>query len=136
MSALDLLLKMDRAKVEELPTKMIELPRLTALCGEKFEVKLRAVNGEKMADIQKGSMSISKKGNVNDLDMYNMQTQMIINGMVEPNLKDKTLLDHYGCTTPKDLIKSLFLAGEISDLFSAIQELSGYEKVNEDEIKK
>lgn len=135
-NALNMLLKMDRAKVEELPTKVVEIKRLTELTGEKFEVTLRAINGERMSDIQKNSIDLSKKGGVKDINLYSMQTQILAEGMVDPNLKDKALLEHFGCVTPKDLIKTLFLAGEISDLANEVQELSGYDKSDDEELKK
>ena len=135
-NALNVLLKMDKAKVEELPTKVIEIKRLTELTGEKFEVTLRAINGERMSDIQKNSIDISKKGGVKDINLYSMQTQILTEGMVDPNLKDKSLLEHFGCVTPKDLIKTLFLAGEINDLANEVQELSGYDKSDDEDLKK
>ena len=135
-NALNVLLKMDKAKVEELPTKVIEIKRFTELTGEKFEVTLRAINGERMSDIQKNSIDISKKGGVKDINLYSMQTQILTEGMIDPNLKDKSLLEHFGCVTPKDLIKKLFLAGEINDLANEVQELSGYDKSDDEDLKK
>ena len=135
-NALNVLLKMDKAKVEELPTKVIEIKRLTELTGEKFEVTLRAINGERMSDIQKNSIDLSKKGGVKDINLYSMQTQILTEGMIDPNLKDKGLLEHFGCITPKDLIKTLFLAGEINDLANEVQELSGYDTSDDEELKK
>lgn len=57
----------------------------------------------------------------------------MIDGVVEPSLKDKTLLDHFHCVTPKELVKKLFLAGEIAELSNVVTELSGYDKTDEDE---
>lgn len=139
MNAVDLLLKMDKAQVTELPTKQIEIERLSKLADEPFMVTVRAINGERMSEIQRNAVTLGKKGNMKDVNLYNMQTQIIMAGMVDPNLKDKDLLEAYGCTTPKDLVTKLFLAGEIADLSNDIQELSGYDRDSDDieeEVKK
>ncbi len=38
----------------------------------------------------------------------------MIDGVVEPSLKDQRLLAYFECVTPKELVKKLFLAGEIA----------------------
>ena len=66
-----------------------------------------------------------------------MQVLTVIDGVIEPSLKDKRLLAYFGCATPKELVKKLFLAGEIAELSSVITELSGYDKdEDEEELKK
>jgi hypothetical protein len=48
-------------------------------------------------------------------------------GTQDPNLKDKQLLVLYEASTPgKQLNGTFLLPGEVSQLFNAIQELSGF----------
>ena len=102
MSLIDKLLRMDKSKLMEIPTKEVEFERLTKLLGEPFNVKCKAIDG-----------------------------------VLEPSLKDKRLLAYFGCVTPKELVKKLFLAGEIAELSNVITELSGYDKdEDEEELKK
>ncbi len=137
MSLIDKLLQMDKAKLMEMPTKEVELPRLSELTGESFKVKCKAIDGEKYADIQRSAIDLNKKGALRNINLYEMQVLTLIEGVVEPSMKDERLLGYFGVVTPKELVKKLFLAGEIAELSNVITELSGYEKTeDEEEIKK
>lgn len=131
MSLVDKLLQIDTAKIK-MPEKEIEMKRLSKLLGEKVVFKVRAIDGQRYADIQRLAIDISNKGNVKDIDMYKLQVLTIIEGVVDPNLKDKRLLEHFNCATPEELVKKLLLAGEITDLYNEITALSGYETEVED----
>ena len=137
MSLIDKLLQMDKAKLMEMPTKEVEMPRLTEMLGETFNVKCKAIDGERYADIQRSAIDLNKKGGLRNINLYEMQVLTVIDGVVEPSMKDQRLLAYFGCATPKDLVKKLFLAGEIAELSNVITELSGYDKTDdEEEVKK
>ena len=138
MSLIDKLLQMDKAKLMAMPTKEMEITRLTELMGAPFKVKCKAIDGERYAEIQRAGVDITKKGSIKSLNIFEMHVLTVIDGVVEPSMKDAKLLQHFGCVTPKELVKKLFLAGEIADLNNIITELSGYEKDEDDEeeIKK
>lgn len=133
MSLIDKLLQMDSAKLNEMPTREVHMARLTELTGETFNVKCQAIDGERYADIQRSAVDLNKKGGIKNLNLFDMQVLTVIDGVVEPSLKDSKLLKHFGCATPKDLVKKLFLAGEIAELSNVITELSGYDKTEDDE---
>lgn len=62
----------------------------------------------------------------------------VLEGLVEPNLKDPRLLDKYGAATPIELLKDLrfIRPGEITKLATEIHRLSGYSNdVFEDIVK-
>lgn len=137
MSLIDKLLQMDKAKLTEMPTREVEMPRLSELTGEPFKVTCKAIDGERYADIQRSAIDLNKKGGLRNINLYEMQVLTVIDGVVEPSLKDERLLGYFGCVTPKELVKKLFLAGEIAELSNVITELSGYDKTeDEEEIKK
>ena len=137
MSLIDKLLQMDKAKIMEMPTRKIEMPRLSELTGEPFKVTCKAIDGERYADIQRSAIDLNKKGALRNINLYEMQVLTLIEGVVEPSMKDERLLGYFGVVTPKELVKKLFLAGEIAELSNVITELSGYEKTEEEEeIKK
>ena len=137
MSLIDKLLQMDKAKLMEIPTKEVEFPRLSELTGGAFKVKCKAIDGERYADIQRSAIDLNKKGALRNINLYEMQVLTLIEGVVEPSMKDERLLGYFGVVTPKELVKKLFLAGEIAELSNVITELSGYEKTeDEEEIKK
>lgn len=131
MSLVDKLLQLDVAKIK-MPEKEIEIKRLSELLGEKVIFKIKAIDGEKYADIQRMSIDYDNMGKIKDIDNFKLQVLTIIEGVVDPNFKDKQLLDHYNCATPEDLVKKLLLAGEIVDLANEIAVLSGFETEPED----
>ena len=137
MSLIDKLLQMDKTKLMEMPTKEIEMPRLTEMLGETFNVRCKAIDGERYADIQRSAIDLNKKGGLRNINLYEMQVLTVIEGVIEPSLKDERLLAYFSCVTPKELVKKLFLAGEIAELSNVITELSGYDKADdEEEVKK
>ncbi len=137
MSLIDKLLQMDKAKIMEMPTREVEIPRLSEVLGEPFKVTCKAIDGERYADIQRSAIDLNKKGALRNINLYEMQVLTLIEGVVEPSMKDERLLGYFGVVTPKELVKKLFLAGEIAELSNVITELSGYEKTeDEEEIKK
>ena len=60
MSLIDKLLQMDKAKLMEMPTKKVEMPRLSEMLGETFNVKCKAIDGERYADIQRSAIDLNK----------------------------------------------------------------------------
>ncbi len=137
MSLIDKLLQMDKAKLMEMPAREVEMPRLSEVLEESFKVTCKAIDGERYADIQRSAIDLNKKGALRNINLYEMQVLTLIEGVVEPSMKDERLLGYFGVVTPKELVKKLFLAGEIAELSNVITELSGYEKSeDEEEIKK
>lgn len=132
LNTINILLKADANKLKK-PTKTIEVNRLSKQLGGKIEFKLEAINANKYAEIQENSVDVDKSGNVK-VDMQKMQTFTILDGVTEPSLKSKELMEHFEVLTPIDLINKLFLPGEITTLFNEINKLNGFsdddEKVN------
>ena len=137
MSVLDKLLKLDKRKLAELPQEKIEVKSLTKKIGEKFEITVQALDAETHSNIQKFAISFDKKGGLKEIDTYRMQVSTIVAGVIEPSLKDKDLQAHLGAINAADLVKKLFLAGEIAEISGKISELSGFEQDEEieEEIK-
>lgn len=65
-------------------------------------------------------------GSADNIDIYQMQTQTLLAGIADPDLKNKDLLEKFGAVLPGDIIRKLFLAGEIADLTAQITVLNGY----------
>ena len=51
---------------------------------------------------------------------------LILQTVVEPNLKNKELQRAYGCTEPLDIVEKLFKPGEVYALSKKIIECAGY----------
>lgn len=122
----DRLLKADVVnKLAERPTKKVKMERLSKLFGFDFVITLRAIDPERYADIQKMAVDFTN-GNADDVDIYRMQTQTLLAGIADPDFKNKELMEKFGAILPADIIRKLFLAGEIADLTAQITELNGY----------
>ena len=119
-NTLDLLLKME---LPHPPEKVVKLKRLSQICGAPVELKLRALSYSKAAELTSSVMD--------DLNVH-----IILAGVVEPNLKDRELLEKYGAATPAELVKKLLLPGEIESLAREIERLSGYRTNTIEEVKK
>lgn len=62
------------------------------------------------------------------IDMEDSDPYIIVECTVEPNLKDKQLLEAYGCAEPTDIPGKLFKAGEVNAIARKIMECAGYRK--------
>lgn len=129
MNIVEKLLKMDAGKLE-MPSKEVSL-KLKKLGGEEFIFTCKAVDAERFAEIQENAIEL-RKGDIKKINMYEMKVLTVIEGCPEV-FKNKEVMDHFGAPTGKELIKKLLLSGEIDELKSRIDELSGYERSEEDE---
>jgi hypothetical protein len=128
MNLVDRLLQADVAKVSARPTGKMEIKRLSKLLGFKFEITIQAMGSRKAAEIQRMTVELTRKGQFEDLNLYDPQIHTLLAGIVDPDLKDTKVLEHFGAATPAELIPKLFLAGEISNIKSQIEKLTGYDE--------
>ena len=129
MNAVELLMKMDKGKVRAIPQKEVEVKRLSGIAGQPFNVKLKAVPGEKWNDIA-GTVD-----SADDAANYKSSKHLLLAGMVDPNLKDHDLQEAYGAASPLALMEKLFLAGEIMKLAAEVTDLSGFGGDPEADVK-
>ncbi|OPJ58439.1 phage tail assembly chaperone [Clostridium oryzae] len=131
MNTVEKLLKLDAKKLK-MPEKDIVL-KLNRLGGEEIVFPCKAIDAELYAEIQEGSIEI-RKGDIKKINMYEMKIRTLVEGC--PDIfKSSEVMSHFDAPTPKELIKKLLLSGEIDELYNTINELSGYEKDDEDDIK-
>lgn len=138
MNLVEKLLTIDNQKIKEKMTSTVEIERLTKLTGEPFFVTIQEVSGERYQEIS--AMIIDRKGRPDFDKTHKANTLLVLEGVVEPNLKDEKLQKHFGAATPKDLAEVLFQGGAMSKLADGITKLSGFteddeEKETEKEIK-
>lgn len=133
MSTVDLLLKMDAGKVTEIPTKEIEIKRLSAIAGEPFIVKVSALAGQRFMEL--AGDAVGEDGKIDYGKAYGSNAMIAVAGIVDPDLTSKALQKHFGAATPKDLVDKLFNGGELSKITDAITKLSGFGKDTEGELK-
>ena len=131
MNLIEKLIRVDKETVEKKETKKIRSARLTKLLGEETEITIQEVSGRKHNDIMQ--MMFDSKGNKKMSALYDTNLMICVNGIIEPNLKDQTLMEHFGAATPKDLVAILF-DSEASSIADSIVDLSGL-KTKEEDVK-
>ena len=114
LNALDVLLRQDLPDMrKELPTKEVEITRLSQIAGAPVVFTVQALTYKQVRELQ---------DRTDDAPVYG-----VLYGCANPNWRDPKLLDtEKGLVTPIDVIKAKLLPGEIGDLFAEIQLLTGY----------
>ena len=130
MSLIDKLMAIDKGKFAEEQTAEMQTKRLSEVLGEPTIIKVKALSGDQYTDIT--TRLVNKKGDADFSKAYDVNALLVVEGVVEPNLKDKELQKHFGAATPKELAKLLFPGGELTDVANKITELSGFSKPDED----
>ena len=127
VNVLDLLLGADIGKID-LPTKKVEITRLSQVYGEPFVVTCKALTPDKYEEVQ--DMAVSVKSKDVDLDVSLLQILVVTEGIVDdagkPLMKNKDLMSKFKAATPKELARKLFLSGEIATIYGEISKLSGF----------
>ncbi len=122
VSAIDLLLRPDAPEVVQArQTAAFEVKRLSRDLGTPFVLELRGLSYNQYQDL-----AGSKFSNID----------IMLEGVVEPNLRDPRLLSQYKAATPVDVVKAIFLPGEIADIARQIEKLTGFRGDTLKEIQK
>ena len=127
VNILDLLLGSDIGEIK-LPTKQMEITRLTEVFGKPFVITCKALSPEKYEEVQDMALNVQNKDV--DLDINLLQLFVVIEGVVDeagkPMLKNKDVMAKFKASTPKELARKIFLSGEIAHIYGTISELSGF----------
>ena len=116
----------DKSKFER-PTKELKIKRLSGLFGEDAIIKIRAIGFDRLEELRE----MSEAGN--------LRLIIACEGIVGIDFTDAALKEHLGLdkATPKtEVLKAIFLPGEIDDIYIEISKLSGYNAQTVEEIKK
>ena len=136
VNILDLLLGSDVGEIK-LPTKEVEITRLSQVYGAPFILTIKAITPAKFEEIQ--DMSIDVKGKDADIDITQLQLFTVIEGVVDatgaPMFKNKDLMSKFKAPTPKELCRKLFLSGEVAKMYETISALSGFSNDAVKELK-
>ena len=135
MMLVDKLLKADTKKIEELKTGTYSSKRLAYVLGEEnpVDITIRELKSRRLNDI--AATQYNNKGNFMMEKAYDAKLMMCVEGIVEPDLRDKKLQAHFGAKSAVDLTEKLF-SMEMVDIADAIQELSGVKTEDEEENEK
>ena len=118
-----LLLRPELPNVQkELPTAKYKVNRLSELLGTDVVFTLKGLPYGKVQKLRESLFG--------DVDIH-----ILLQGCVDPDLKDPALKDRFGGATPAETVKAMLLPGEIEDLSRAVERLCGYRRQTIDEIK-
>ncbi|MSS63182.1 phage tail assembly chaperone [Velocimicrobium porci] len=108
MNLVEKLLQADVKKAEELEQKTIKSKRLAKILGESdpVEITIQEIPARRMNNLL--GEQIDKKGNFDIDKAFDVKALTIVEGLVNPSLKDENMLKHFGCATPKELAIKLF----------------------------
>lgn len=132
MNLVEKLLKIDAGKIE-MPKEVF-----TMYCSklkQELEFEIQAIDPEKYIKIQSDSMEFGAEG-FEELKVFELKTKLLIEGC--SIFRNAEVMGHFDAVTPKELIKSMLLAGEINKLSDAITKLNGVtsdKKKEKEEIK-
>lgn len=136
LNILDALLGSDLNKVK-LPTKQFEIKRLSNLYGAPFYVTLQAISANKWEELQDRALKI--EGKDVEVDTNLLQIFVVLESVLDENgnqfFKNMELVKHFSCASPKELVKTLLLSGEIVNIYSQVSELSGFGDTSVTEVK-
>jgi hypothetical protein len=136
VNVMDLLLGSDIGEIK-LPTKQVEVVRLSNLYGAPFIVTCKALSPDKYEEVQ--DMALDVNGKDVDLDVNLLQLFVVIEGVCDttekPMFKNKDLMAKFKANTPKELVRKLLLSGEIANLYGEISQLSGFGEEAVKEVK-
>lgn len=136
VNVLDLLLGSDIGEIK-LPTKEMEITRLSGVFGAPFVITVSALSPDRYEEVQ--DMAISVKGKDADIEISLLQVLVVMEGVIDTNgkpmFKNKDLMAKFKASTPKELVRKLLLSGEIANIYGEIASLSGFGEEAIKEVK-
>lgn len=123
MNTVEKLLRADKGILDKKETGEIHCARISRLMGEGFAVKIQELSGRRIREIAE----ISKTN-------YDADLLYCVEGVTDPPLKDKKLMEYYDAASPKDLAEKLF-GFEAGKTAIAIVDLSESPRKDEKEVK-
>lgn len=131
---LDMLLNINPEEIISKPRKQLYMPRLSDLTDSKVFFTIQALTLDESKEIRESAAKIRFNKAHEREDYYDEEEAAlfaILKGVVDPDLRDKRLLEKFAVPTPKDLVKKLLLSGEIANISEQIMILSGFNSVGE-----
>lgn len=121
-STLDLLLgKGILAVNKNLPTARYEVSRLSEDAGAPVIFTLQALPYGRVQEIKR----LTEESDI----------QILLAGCIDPDLKAPSLKEKFKGVTPAETVRNMLLAGEITDLSAAVEQLTGYRRNTIREVK-
>ena len=99
---------------------------------KEFTFKVKPITQNQFNNYQQLCTTLGKNGKSAKFNNGRFNELVIINHVVEPNLRSTDVLATVDATTPEEYLNKVFLAGELVQLVDQISEISGFGKTDED----
>lgn len=117
--------------VDNLTAEVVISDRFKDGNGNLLKFRIRAMSSDEFEDCRKKSMTFTGKRRSVEVDMRKLNNAIVIGHTIEPNFKDAESIKQLGCATPEQYMNKVLLPGEILELSSQIQQLSGFKDMDE-----
>lgn len=129
----DELMKVDAKKAGDLKKSTYHSKKLAEILGkEEVEITIREIPSRRINDLS--GYQYDRKGNMDYSKNFDAKLMSCVEGIIEPNLRDKELQAHFKCRSATELCEKLF-GFEVNYISDAIMKLSDIEEDTEEEIK-
>lgn len=132
MNLVEKLIKIDKGEITKKETKKLHSRKLANILGENepVEITIKEISGDEFVQIS--AMGSDDEGNpIMDM-VFDTNAKIVVAGLVEPNLKNKELLEHLGTPSPAEAAKMIF-NGEVNNISAEIGKISGFN--TEEQVK-
>lgn len=124
LNLVDTLLSKDIDTLTHKDTCTYVVESLSKKTNTNFEITLQALTAKDFMRIRRQCSTTNKKGKTT-MDEDKFTSFVLLEGIKNPDLHNDALCKHYQVATPSELVMSMFTVGEIGDIVTKINELSG-----------
>ena len=124
LNLVDTLLSKDIDTLTHKDTCIYKVESLSKKTNANFEITLQALTAKDFMRIRRQCSTTNKKGKTT-MDEDKFTSFVLLEGIKNPDLHNDALCKHYKVATPSELVMSMFTVGEIGDIVTKINELSG-----------
>lgn len=96
---------------------------------------IKVLTGEQYTSYQQQCIENPNSAKKRRFNTKRFNELVVVNSLVDPNLKDPEMLKKANALRPEDLLYRCFLAGEITTISAQILELSGFDTEVEEEME-
>lgn len=111
--------------VDDLTEEVVVSDRFKDRDGNVLKFKIKVMTNAKFNELRR--RATKQKGRKIEFDPNAFQLGIVIEHTLEPDFKNDESLKKLGCTTPDQYVEKVLLPGEIVELASQIQKLSGFD---------
>lgn len=124
INLVDTLLSKDIETLTARETSTYVVESLSKKANTNFEIILQALTAKDFMRLRKQCSTTDKKGKTT-MDESKFAANVLLEGIKSPDLHNEALVRHYKVANPAELVLSMFTVGEIGDMVTKINELSG-----------